>query len=364
MFKDFIIVIVVAGVIQGSILGIFLIMSKKGSIKANKLLGALLLLFAYVSLINVLLYSEYLLKIPHLAFTQSAFAFLVPPVYYFYLKTLSQKTISFNIKHLIHLMPFFAFLILAMPFFLKSSLQKQEILVNIYNSSNSLRNIPFNKNLFYSIFILQCIPYTYSMIRLNYSVKARPKNLSSLILKTFLIYWLIILTVIVTRVLFFYELITSLALPILLTFGMYALAYWSLLKQGYFLHFFQQNIKYQKAAISEDKMKLLSQKLIHVLEKEHLYRNPNLTAAKLADKISITNHTLSQVINNELNDTFYNLINRMRVNDAVKKLNNNDLVHLSMEGIGIESGFKSKSSFYKAFKKFTNKTPSQFQKAK
>ena len=72
---------------------------------------------------------------------------------------------------------------------------------------------------------------------------------------------------------------------------------------------------------------------------------------------------VSQVINQETGKNFKAYINSFRIIDAKAMLNDEKASNLSIEGIGLEVGFKSKSSFYEAFKKETGLTPSGYKKA-
>ncbi len=52
----------------------------------------------------------------------------------------------------------------------------------------------------------------------------------------------------------------------------------------------------------------------------------------------------------------------MRIEDAKQMLNNRMFNNYTIVAIGLEAGFNSKASFYRAFKKFTNKTPNDYKK--
>jgi AraC-like DNA-binding protein len=49
------------------------------------------------------------------------------------------------------------------------------------------------------------------------------------------------------------------------------------------------------------------------------------------------------------------------VEEVKKKLKNPEFDNYSIISIGLESGFNSKSVFYKAFKKHTGKSPSEYR---
>ncbi len=52
-------------------------------------------------------------------------------------------------------------------------------------------------------------------------------------------------------------------------------------------------------------------------------------------------------------------MNYYRVEEAKAMLKDLDKSNLSIEGIGLECGFNSSATFYRAFKKHTGNTPSQ-----
>jgi AraC-like DNA-binding protein len=69
---------------------------------------------------------------------------------------------------------------------------------------------------------------------------------------------------------------------------------------------------------------------------------------------------LSATINTCYGKNFRNLINDYRVEEAKRKLGDPALSHLSVLGIGLESGFNSEASFYRIFKQHTSLSPAAY----
>jgi AraC-like DNA-binding protein len=99
-----------------------------------------------------------------------------------------------------------------------------------------------------------------------------------------------------------------------------------------------------------------------LLNAEKLYLNPELTIVDLAERIGEHPRLVSTSINRSCGENFNRFINKYRVEEARLRLLNSDVAHLNMEGIGIDAGFNSNSSFYTAFKKELNMTPLQYLK--
>lgn len=92
------------------------------------------------------------------------------------------------------------------------------------------------------------------------------------------------------------------------------------------------------------------------------YKNPNFSLNDLAAAISESRNDISYVLNNNLNQTFYNYINELRIQESKNLLTNPNLLHFTIEGIAAESGFKSMSVFYRFFKEIEGVTPAVFRK--
>jgi AraC-like DNA-binding protein len=74
--------------------------------------------------------------------------------------------------------------------------------------------------------------------------------------------------------------------------------------------------------------------------------------------------SISHSIKKGSNYNFPDYINSLRVEKAKILLTDTDFKSYTILSIGLECGFNSKSTFYLAFKKFTNTTPSLFRSKK
>ncbi len=94
---------------------------------------------------------------------------------------------------------------------------------------------------------------------------------------------------------------------------------------------------------------------------QKLYLDPYLSLESLARCSQLSSGYLSNLINTFGDIHFADYINRFRVEQAKKMLKDGDYSAYTIISIGLESGFNSKSTFYKAFKKFTGMTPREFK---
>jgi AraC-like DNA-binding protein len=98
------------------------------------------------------------------------------------------------------------------------------------------------------------------------------------------------------------------------------------------------------------------------METEKPYTDGDLTLQKLARKLLISPHHLSQTLNERLRQNFFDFVNSYRIEEAKRRLVDPAKKHYSILGIAEEVGFNSKSAFNVAFKKHANMTPSEFRK--
>ena len=117
----------------------------------------------------------------------------------------------------------------------------------------------------------------------------------------------------------------------------------------------------KEGLIDEHLMLEIVNNLEKVMKEEKPYLNQNLSLNLLADKLNSRTHIVSYVINTHYNVNFYNYINIFRFDYCKALLKNQKKQHLSIEGIALEGGFGSKSTFNTLFKKQSGMTPTQYK---
>lgn len=119
-------------------------------------------------------------------------------------------------------------------------------------------------------------------------------------------------------------------------------------------------VKHDKSASGNEAIHLLRQKLSEIMSSESLYKTPGLTLSDLAEKLETNKTYLSQAINSEYGN-FNEYVNKFRVIEACRMIQNGLDPRFSIDHLYQEVGFSSRSAFYDAFKKFTGVSPARFR---
>lgn len=112
---------------------------------------------------------------------------------------------------------------------------------------------------------------------------------------------------------------------------------------------------------NRDELRQFATQLKSLLTDEKLYLKPDLTRKDLAEHLDVSEVYVSSILNEGLQSSYYEVINRHRVKEAIRRIQAGRLDQITVEALAKEVGFKSKSTFYKAFKEHTGTTPTQYR---
>ena len=126
----------------------------------------------------------------------------------------------------------------------------------------------------------------------------------------------------------------------------------------------EKTSKYGKSKLDDSFSEGIFTKLIQYMEIKKPYLDENLTLFKLAEQIGVSENNLSQVINSKSQYNFFDFINKYRVESFIERLKKGEHQRSTLLGLAFDSGFNSKASFNRSFRKHRGMSPSEFLKLK
>ncbi|MCL2830929.1 MAG: helix-turn-helix domain-containing protein [Betaproteobacteria bacterium] len=97
-----------------------------------------------------------------------------------------------------------------------------------------------------------------------------------------------------------------------------------------------------------------------LMETDRIYVDPDLSLPRLAERLKLSPHQLSELLNARLGKSLSRYLRELRV--AAAKTMLRDEPSASVLSVGINVGFTSQSNFYEAFREIEGMTPGQFRK--
>ena len=333
------------GVFNGLLLSFYLFLFAKQKSLAKYLLGALVLALSIRIGKSILLYFNSELPKIYLQIGLSACLF-IGPLLYFYLKAVLEETKK-------------------MPKTWKYTLLSLLALIVIVGAIKPYQKDPlfWNNYVVHTIycvwFIGVCaagfilIPHVLKSCKKNKSISSLQKWLSAIYLGNVIIASAFFLAIFGNSMAYY------ISGPIVFSFFLYLIVFGYFNDQWFDISNKQASAKYQNKKIESKEATELLRRLDQIMIEDKVYIKQDLKLKELADKLEIPAHQLSQLLNDNLGKSFKYYINELRINEACELLGTKH--QLSLEGIGYEVGFRSKSTFFTTFKKFKNQTPAQYQ---
>lgn len=122
----------------------------------------------------------------------------------------------------------------------------------------------------------------------------------------------------------------------------------------------QETGKYKKSGLSEDAKDSMMARIKEVMEScEEIY-SPEFNINTLAQLLDTNYKYVSQVINERTNGNFSTFVNTYRIKEACRRINGGIMKNYTIEALSNSVGFRSRMSFFKAFKLQTGLTPSEY----
>lgn len=363
---------------QGFYLAALLLFQKKGNARANRWLVLILTLVAYYLSVETLIVSGLFKYWPHIAGTHWVFWYLLGPLLYIYVRLHLDRNFTFRLWHLLHLIPAIYISIRMISFYQLDAAVKINILQRPTIGSGE---IPWQ----YIHLAVLLLGYLLFALRAANNRKQRATEeqnteaLSSL-------KWSQLLIATFTGYIVF-DTVAGIILH-LLEQNTRPLAHTTTMVMSIFVHVVafvsvrfpnrifsdealsiapqedsQPMVKYRNSALSQQEIGFYLGELNRIMEQERPFLNSELKLSDLANLVSLTPHNLSQVLNQGLGMSFYDYINNFRIKDVQQRLLDPQYADLTIFGIALESGFRSKTSFNRMFKRSTGLTPSTYIKS-
>ena len=142
----------------------------------------------------------------------------------------------------------------------------------------------------------------------------------------------------------------------------YAIGYFSLRQPEIFRIPFTTKSKTEKERLNPEQIQKLQKRLYYFMSEEQVFLQPDLTLKGLAEKLNTSSNNLSWLLNQTYQSTFYDYINKYRIQEFIKKINRGEHHKHTLLALALDVGFNSKSTFNRVFKTEMETTPRTYLK--
>jgi AraC-like DNA-binding protein len=375
---DLFALVILLGIVQGFFLAYFFLSNSPRNRFGNRFLGLALLSISLIILDIWLGYTNYMFQVLWLVDATEPLNFMMAVLPFLYLKT--SLTGKFSRRDWLHFVPallyFLYMVVLVYPqnliFKFNANVNSFHPEIVTYSSAhygapwmfyvkNYVNHLTFAWMLFYQAAGFLLLQKAYREKNLSF-FSLRPSPLSWY--RSFYLQILSLLIVFaITRTTFPSDLGDHLVAAHI-AFVIYATSF-VVVKRSVF---FQENAepkpakKYEKSSLTPEIQSATLSKLRQFMESEKPYLDPDFSLPLMARRLSVSTHHLSQILNEELGQSFFDLVAQYRVREAQQLLLSPGGFHLKIEEIAQQVGYNSKSAFNTAFRKITSQTPSEYRR--
>lgn len=383
-------------ILLGAVQGLFLtgvLAARKRNRTANRILAVAMIAFTLYLLTSVYHAAHLEDRFPHFFGVAHPLPLAFGPLVYLYTVSVSDRARRVTWRDALHFIPFVLAIMTALPIYLMSGPDK----IAWYRNALRTGEVPFTMTVITQLKLLSGIIYTAltllflrrhrSRIRENYS-SLEHVDLRWLVrlAAASAVVWAIAIGINVTQM---FEGPTSQRGEDTLTLAIALLVYgigYMALRQPEIFRFDtgeyriaaappatvasaapaapdESASRYERSGLSEHEAAALKRALLSAMDQKSPWRNSDLTLADLAQQLSTTPHKLSEVLNSQLEQSFYDFVNGYRVRYVQRRIEDEDARNLKILALALDAGFASKSTFNDVFKKHTGRTPSDYRRS-
>lgn len=370
---DLFAIFIFLGIVQALFLCVFFFSTENRRVQANVFQGFLLLSIAACLFEIFMMYTGYIVNAFYLVDFSESMGLAVGPL--FYLVVLSRIHGKIGKIHYLHLIPFVLYSFILMQFLLLPEDAKYNAWVCSYRPELPYRHFegPYDdsflgirKNIteitLFSIFVyaILCLRATIDVFRKK---KESFWNPASLVLRNLRMSIFIIVTLFLIILIVKLTNKNDMGDHIFASYAAITIYFTSfniIRHSGFFKQAdLSQQPKYKSSSLSVEFQTSTLTKLKALMENEKPFLKTDFSLPDLAATLGTSVHSLSQVINESLGKSFFDMTAEYRVNEAKMILKNK--AHYKIEEVAELVGYNSKSSFNTTFKKITGMTPSEYR---
>ncbi len=345
----------------GVLLAFLFFFKKKGNRLANTLLGIYTFLFAAELLNNSLRWSGEIKTATFVHFNLIHFTgwLIYGPLVFIYVRSVVKER-GLKLTDLLFLIPPFLLFVLLFPFYRLPTAKKLAVVQN--NTIFEYATFPYGSIWIIILIMLFYAFYTYFTFWKDRRIGVRENVWLKWFVGCYLAYVLLFASYIFLTWFRFMDPKYDYFVDVVIVLFIGLLAFFGFVQpevfEGKTLKDVIPFVKYRKTGLSKALSKEMKEKLLAIMVEEKPYLNNELRLNDLSESLNLSRNHTSQIINEHFNCSFFDFINQYRVAEAKTLLLDSAENGSTITQIAYDVGFNNRASFYKAFKKFTDRSPS------
>lgn len=129
----------------------------------------------------------------------------------------------------------------------------------------------------------------------------------------------------------------------------------------YNIHDKKEMVPAYRKTVSPVMMDWLQEKIMNIIVMQKKYCDKSYSAKELARDVGTNTRYISAVINERFRMNYTSFINKFRIDDAIRILEDKRYQDLNVEDVGKLVGFTSRMTFYSSFYRNVGMTPREYR---